>query len=134
MPRHPDENANETEELEGYDPSQRAEILETEGRNPKDGAIVDDLTPDRGQSITEGEAVEEELHPVGTMPDQDIVDMMDEDSSENNEWQRIWKSCAGRKARRAGRANKARYPEQAARPGRRGRYAVDHDPGCLSGR
>ena len=85
MPRHPDENANETEELEGYDPSQRAEILETEGRNPKDGAMVDDLTPDRGQSITEGEAVEEELHPVGTMPDQDIVDMMDEDSSENKE-------------------------------------------------
>ncbi len=74
MPDYPDENPNQTEELEGYDESQRAEILETEGRNHKSGAIVDDLTPDRGQSITEGYAAEEELHEVSDTSGQDGLD------------------------------------------------------------
>ncbi len=76
-----DEDPNMTEELEGFDESQRAEILETEGRNPKRGAIVDDLTPDRGQSITEDEAREEELHEIADTPDQRIVDALDDDDS-----------------------------------------------------
>ena len=76
-----DENPNETEELEGFDETQRAEILETEGRNPKRGAIVDDLTPDRGQSITEGNAREDELHEVADTPDQRILDALDEGES-----------------------------------------------------
>ncbi|MBH9537392.1 MULTISPECIES: hypothetical protein [Novosphingopyxis] len=76
-----DEDPNMTEELEGFDETQRAEILETEGRNPKRGAIVDDLTPDRGQSITEGEAREEELHAIADTPDQRIVDALDDENA-----------------------------------------------------
>lgn len=78
----PDEDPNMTEELEGYDDSQRAEILESEGRNHRSGAIIDDLTPNRGQSITEGNAREEELHRVPDTPDQGIVDALDEDESD----------------------------------------------------
>ena len=77
----PDEDPNMTEELEGYDDSQRAEILESEGRNHTSGAIVDDLTPDRGQSITEGNASEEELHSVPDTPDRRNVDALTEDDS-----------------------------------------------------
>lgn len=76
----PDQDPNMTEELEGYDDSQRAEILESGGRNHQKGGIVDNLTPDEGQSITEATAKEEQLHEVTDMPDQDIVDALDGDT------------------------------------------------------
>ena len=84
MVTHPDENPNETEELEGYDDSQRAEILETEGHNHQRRGLVDDLTPDRGQSITESTDPEEQLHDVPDTPDQDIIDALDDDENTEN--------------------------------------------------
>lgn len=52
--------------FEGYDPSQRAEILETEGRNVRgtgdQSDLVTELTPDRGQSITDPVDPEDQLH------------------------------------------------------------------------
>ena len=50
------------EKLKGYDPKQRAEILETESVNIEGNDMIRDLTPDRGQSITNPVAPEEQLH------------------------------------------------------------------------
>ena len=52
--------------FEGYDPSQRAEILETEGRNVRgtgeQSDLITELTPDRGEPITGTADPEERLH------------------------------------------------------------------------
>lgn len=47
--------------LEGYDPAQRAEILETESVNVEGNDMIRELTPDRGQSVTEPTPPEEQL-------------------------------------------------------------------------
>ena len=51
--------------LEGYDPSQRAEILETESVNVQGNDLIREITPDRGQSVTDPVPPEEQLNRDG---------------------------------------------------------------------
>ncbi len=58
-----DQNKNDpAQQLEGYDPSQRAEILEAESVNQQGYDLIEDLTPDRGQSVTQPVPPEDQLH------------------------------------------------------------------------
>ncbi|WP_375401916.1 DNA primase [uncultured Sphingomonas sp.] len=70
---------------EGYDESQRAEILEVTRDGPSDGAILTDLTPDLGLDDPEAEPIDElemEDGEVGTTDDD--VDMDEEDMDEDD--------------------------------------------------
>ena len=70
---------------EGYDESQRAEILEVTRDGPSDGAILTDLTPDLGLDDPEDEAIDElemEDGEVGTTDDD--VDMDEDDMEEDD--------------------------------------------------
>ena len=59
----PDNKRNDpAENLKGYDPKQRAEILETESVNVEGRDMIEELTPDRGQSIVEPMPPEDQLH------------------------------------------------------------------------
>lgn len=62
------------ERLEGYDPSQRAEILEAEGDQITDNATVTELQPDRGESVTSPAPPEEELHDPDRRIDNSVAD------------------------------------------------------------
>ncbi|HEX8387493.1 MAG TPA: DNA primase, partial [Sphingomonas sp.] len=70
---------------EGYDESQRAEILEVTGDGPTDGTILLDLNPDIGDEDTEDEPIDEldmEDDEVGTTDDD--VDMDEDDMEEDD--------------------------------------------------
>lgn len=57
--------------LSGYDPKQRAEILEAESVNVEDGTIVTEVTPDRGTRLTDDGSPppEEQLHDAAVPAD-----------------------------------------------------------------
>lgn len=57
---------------DGYDESQRAEILEATGDGPSDGAILTDLNPDLGQEPLDDE-------------DDDEIEMLSEDIGDEDE-------------------------------------------------
>ena len=70
---------------EGYDESQRAEILEVTRDGPSDGAILTDLQPDLGLDDPENEPIDEldmEDDEVGTTDDD--VDMDEDDMDEDD--------------------------------------------------
>lgn len=52
------------QKLDGYDPAQRAEILETESVNIEANDLITEITPDTGQPLNDTVAPEEQLHPV----------------------------------------------------------------------
>ena len=54
---------------EGYDESQRAEILEATGSGPTDGAILTDLTPDLGKDSDEEDDLQMEDDELGEEDD-----------------------------------------------------------------
>jgi DNA-directed RNA polymerase subunit delta len=84
--RMPDMSSGEdTFDEEGYDESQRAEILEVTRGGASDGAILTDLDPDLGEDDLEDEPIDEldmEDDEVGTTDDD--VDMDEEDMEEDD--------------------------------------------------
>ncbi|MEO5867819.1 MAG: DNA primase [Sphingomonas sp.] len=66
---------------EGYDESQRAEILETTRDGPTDGTILTDLLPDTGDKEDE-EDLEMSSDDVGEEADEDEVDDKDDDEDD----------------------------------------------------
>lgn len=55
---------------EGYDDTQRAEILEVEGQSPSDGVIEIDLTPDLGGGDADDDEIEDDADDL-TIEDSD---------------------------------------------------------------
>jgi len=60
-------------DLEGLDPSQRAEVHSYEGGGPTDGTVLTDLSRDRGEDFVEDERATELLAGYGTT-DSDTAD------------------------------------------------------------
>lgn len=58
---------------EGYDETQRAEILEVEGTGPNNGTIQTDLTPDLGGGDADDDEIEDDEDELGTVVDTDAA-------------------------------------------------------------
>jgi hypothetical protein len=70
---------------EGYDESQRAEILEATRDGPTDGTLLTDLAPDLGDDDEDDEPIDELDMEEGEIGDTDpSVDMDDEDADEDD--------------------------------------------------
>ena len=70
---------------EGYDESQRAEILEATRDGPSDGTLLTDLDPDLGDEDIEDEPIDELDMEEGEIGDTDpSVDMDDDDADEDD--------------------------------------------------
>lgn len=83
-------------ELEGLDPSQRAEVHSYEGGGPTDGVVLTDLSRDRGEDFVEDESGNElmsgdpELYgttedDVGAIGDDVVDDEIDGDLGEDDD-------------------------------------------------
>ena len=72
---------------EGYDESQRAEILEVTGDGPTDGTILLDMSPDVGDSDTEDEPLDELDMIDGEVGDTDDDVSMDEEDMDEDDLQ-----------------------------------------------
>jgi hypothetical protein len=78
-------SGDDTFDEEGYDESQRAEILEVTRDGPSDGTILLDMSPDLGGDDSEDEPIDEldmEDSEVGTTDDD--VDMDEDDMDEDD--------------------------------------------------
>jgi ribonuclease E len=78
-------SGDDTFDEEGYDESQRAEILEATGDGPSDGAILTDMAPDLGLDDPESEPIDDldmEDGEVGKTDDD--VDMDEDDMDEDD--------------------------------------------------
>ena len=78
-------SGDDTFDEEGYDESQRAEILEATGDGPSDGTILLDMNPDLGADDDEDEPIDEldmEDGEVGETDDD--VAMAEEDMEEDD--------------------------------------------------
>lgn len=78
-------SGDDTFDEEGYDESQRAEILEVTGDGPSDGTILLDMNPDLGDDDDEDEPLDEldmEDGEVGETDDD--VAMAEEDMEEDD--------------------------------------------------
>ena len=92
-------SGDDTFDEEGYDESQRAEILEATGDGPSDGTILLDMNPDLGADDDEDEPIDEldmEDGEVGEtdddvamaeedMEEDDLQDDFDEDDDDDDE-------------------------------------------------
>lgn len=65
---------------EDYDESQRAEILEAEGRGPTDGTIQTDIPPDIDGNLTDDDEIEDDEDQL------DIVEDTDESFIDPEDW------------------------------------------------
>lgn len=75
-------------EEEGYDESQRAEILEVTGDGPTDGLIMTDLTPDIADDDDDDDDLEMEDDELGPEDDgDDDEDESDEDDDDEDDVQ-----------------------------------------------
>jgi hypothetical protein len=72
---------------EGYDESQRAEILEATRDGPSDGLILTDLDPDMGDDDEEDEPIDELDMEDGEVGETDATVTMSEDDMEEDELQ-----------------------------------------------
>lgn len=71
---------------EGYDESQRAEILEVTGDGPTDGTILTDLTPDTGDEDDDDLEMEsDEIGEEDDEADEDEDDLDEDDLQEDFE-------------------------------------------------
>jgi DNA-directed RNA polymerase subunit delta len=69
---------------EGYDESQRAEILEATRDGPTDGVLLTDLEPDLGDEDIEDEPIDELDMEDGEVGDTDATVDMDEDDADED--------------------------------------------------
>ena len=75
----------DTFDEEGYDESQRAEILEATRDGPSDGAILTDMAPDLGLDDIEDEPIDElEMEDGEVGKTDDDVSMTEEDMDEDD--------------------------------------------------
>ncbi len=72
---------------EGYDESQRAEILEATRDGPSDGLVLTDLDPDLGDDDVEDEAIDEVDMDSEAVGESDSEADMDEDDVDEDEVQ-----------------------------------------------
>lgn len=72
---------------EGYDESQRAEILEATRNGPSDGIVMTDLNPDLGLDDPEEEPIDELDMEDGEVGDTDSTVTMDEDDMDEDDVQ-----------------------------------------------
>lgn len=78
-------SGDDTFDEEGYDESQRAEILEATRDGPSDGTILTDLDPDLGEDDLEDEPLDELDMEDGEVGDtDDDVAMAEEDMEEDD--------------------------------------------------
>ena len=63
---------------EGYDDTQRAEILEVEGQSPSDGVIETDLVPDLGGGDADDDEIEDEADDLTVEDSDDLFDGIEE--------------------------------------------------------
>lgn len=66
---------------DGFDESQRAEILEATRNGPNDGTVMTDLEPDLGEDDIDDEAEEDEL----MMEDGEVGELDEDDPRESEE-------------------------------------------------
>jgi hypothetical protein len=69
-------------EEEGYDESQRAEILEVTRDGPSDGTILTDLAPDIGDEDEDEDDLDMLSDEVGDDDDEDVSDEDDDDEDD----------------------------------------------------
>ncbi len=69
-------------EEEGYDESQRAEILEVTRDGPSDGTILTDLAPDIGDDDEDEDDLDMLSDEVGDDDDEDVSDEDDDDEDD----------------------------------------------------
>ena len=69
-------------EEEGYDESQRAEILEVTRDGPSDGTILTDLAPDIGDDDDDEDDLDMLSDEVGDDDDEDVTDDDDDDEDD----------------------------------------------------
>ena len=72
---------------EGYDESQRAEILEATRNGPTDGVVMTDLDPDLGLDDPEDEAIDDLDMEDGEVGEEDATVTMDEDDMDEDDVQ-----------------------------------------------
>ena len=72
---------------EGYDESQRAEILEATGNGPTDGIIMTNLNPDIGDEDSEDEAIDNLDMDSEEVGETDASVTMDEDDQDEDDVQ-----------------------------------------------
>jgi DNA-directed RNA polymerase subunit delta len=72
---------------EGYDESQRAEILEVTSDGPSDGTLLTDIAPDLGQDDDDDDDLLMEDDELGSQDDDDeaVIDPDDQDEDELQE-------------------------------------------------
>ena len=80
-------SGDDTFDEEGYDESQRAEILEATRDGPSDGTILTDLDPDLGEDDDEDEPIDELDMEDGEVGDTDDDVEMDEEDMEEDDLQ-----------------------------------------------
>lgn len=80
-------SGDDTFDDEGYDESQRAEILEATRDGPTDGTILTDLDPDLGEDDLEDEPIDELDMVDGEVGDTDDDVAMDEEDMEEDDLQ-----------------------------------------------
>lgn len=80
-------SGDDTFDEEGYDESQRAEILEATRDGPTDGTILTDLDPDLGEDDLEDEPLDELDMEDGEVGETDDDVTMDEDDMEEDDLQ-----------------------------------------------
>ncbi len=72
---------------EGYDESQRAEILEATRNGPTDGIVLTDLDPDLGDEDAEGEAIDDLDMTDDEVGETDSTVTMDQDDIDEDDVQ-----------------------------------------------
>ena len=72
---------------EGYDESQRAEILEATRNGPTDGVVMTDMSPDLGLDDPEDEPIDELDMEDGEVGKEDASVTMDEDDMDEDDVQ-----------------------------------------------
>lgn len=82
--RDQDHGPEDQVDKEGYDETQRAEIIETEGRGPKAGVIQTGIAPDPGGPDPDEDEIEDEEDALDIVEDTDAPfrDLADMDGEE----------------------------------------------------
>jgi len=65
-------HAEDEPDIEGYDDSQRAELIEVEGGGPSDGTVLTDMAPDRGGPDPEEDDIEDDADALSAILDTDV--------------------------------------------------------------
>ncbi len=77
--REPGAGPEDHYDAEGYDDTQRAEILEAESVGPTDGIIEIDISPDLGGGDADDDEIEDDADHLQAIEDSDDLDPADED-------------------------------------------------------